>query len=119
MGLRNREVFVVSPIGDDRLADRTRCLSWQVRALRPPLRLAVPEMDAVALVELGRAGILRADAVKRVKVETRGTRLEQRRGRDIDVLHQRALVERQVMVEELAKIRVAGRDLPRRDIVDR
>ena len=112
--LRDREVLVVSRVGDDRLADRARGLSRQVRAWRAALRRAQLQMDAVGLVELRRGGILGAVAVQRVEVEARRARLEERRRRDVGALHQPALVEGQVMVEELAEVREPGRDLPRR-----
>ena len=85
----------------------------------PALRRAFLEVDPVGGVELRRAGIAWPVAVERVEVEARRARLQQRRRRDVDALHQRALVERQVVVDELAEVRVAGRDLPRREIVVR
>ena len=91
----------------------------QVGARRAALRRAHLEVHAVGLVELRRAGIAGPVAVERVEVEARRARLQERRRRDVDALHQRALVERQVVVEELAEVREAGRDLPRRQVVDR
>ena len=118
--LRDREVLVVSRIRDDRLPDRSPGRQpRQVGAWRPTLCGTRLQVQAVGLVERGRERILRAVAVQRVEVELGRARLQERRRRDIGALHQRALVEGQVVIEELAEVRKPGRDLPRREAVDR
>ena len=65
---------------------------------------------AVVGVELRRLRLARPGAVERVQVEARGARLQQLRRRDVLSQHHRGLVERQVVVDELAEVREAGGD---------
>jgi hypothetical protein len=68
------------------------------------------EVHAVGLVELRRLRVLRAGAVQRVEVEAGRARLQQRGRGDVRPEHHVRLVERQVVVDELAEVREARGD---------
>ena len=119
--LRDGEVLVIAGVGDDRLAllgHRSARAPRQVVALlgRDPLdrgRTAQFEVAAVGCVELRRGRVGGSRAVEGVEVEARRARLEQLRGGHALAEHHVGLVEREVVVDELAEVRVAGRDLRR------
>ena len=113
--LRDREVLVVPRVRYDALRgdsapDRRAAGRTLVEAGR---RLRCPTFRcSVVAVELRRARILRPDAVERVQIEARRPRLLDVRGRDVRPLHQRGLVEGQVVVDELAEVGEPGGDRP-------
>ena len=119
VGLRDREVLVVAVVGDDRLALRLLGGAGAAREVEAVLgrdavgghRLAHLEVHAVGLVELRRLRVLRAGAVQRVEVEAGRAGLQQHARVDLRPEHDRRLVERQVVVDELAEVGEAGRDL--------
>lgn len=76
--------------------------------------LPVFQMDAIRLVEPGRAWVGWPGAVQRVKVEARRSCLQQLCGRHALPKRDLGLVEREVMIDELAKIREPGRYRRRR-----
>jgi len=92
--LRDREVLVVTRVGDDCLADlRPARLARQVGARGSALRRALLEVDPVRRVELRRACVAWPVPVQGIEVEGRRAQLHERRRRYVDSLHQRALVE--------------------------
>ncbi len=116
VGLRDDEVLVVARLRDERRAPRRRVAladAGQVevgeRRIAACDRRAHLQVQAVA-VELRRPGVVRPGAVERVEVEHRRAALEQVGGRDVDAEHDARLVERQVVVDELAEVGEAGRD---------
>jgi len=118
VGLADREVLVVARVGDDRLAlgilGRARA-AWEVEAglgrdAVDRLGRAGLEVHAVGLVELRRLRVLGAGAVERVEVEAGRARLQQHARVDLRPEHHVRLVERQVVVDELAEIREARGD---------
>ena len=121
VGLGDREVLVVARVGDDRLALGLLGRAGAAREVEAVLGgdavgghgLAHLEVHAVGLVELRRLRVLRPGAVERVEVEAGRARLQQRARRDLRAQHDGRLVERQVVVDELAEVGEAGRDLRR------
>ena len=117
MRLGDGEILVVPLIWDHRktpLQDPPGRSPRQVEALlrrvsAERLRPPHPEVYVVA-VELRRLGILRAGSVQRVEVEARRASLHQLGRRDALAEHDLRLVERQVVIDELADVGVAGRD---------
>ena len=118
--LRHRQVLVVALVGDDRLALLRGRRAGAAREVVPvhrrvgvdrhrPAHLQV----AVVLVERGAGRVRRSRAVERVEVQARRAALQQLRGRHVLAQHHRRLVERQVVVDELAEVGVAGRDRAR------
>src|SRR5262245_35932042 len=118
MGLGDRQVLVVARIRDDRLAPLRHCRPSAARQVEVVHRLVAADRDrlphlqvqAVRLVELGRRRVLRPGAVQRVEVEARRPTLEQFARRDVIAERHVGLVEREVVVEELTEVRVAGRN---------
>ena len=121
--MRDREVFVVARVGDQRRSFR-RVAAAHADAgeivlgkgwLAPRRdRVAHLQVQAVAFVELRRGGILRAGSVQRVEIETRRASLKQLSRRDVLPQHHVRLVEREVMIDELAQVREPGRHPGRR-----
>ena len=117
--LGDREVLVVPRVGDDRLALGRRGGArspGEVEPLHPGEALrreGLPhlQVDAVRFVELLRCRIRRTGTVERVEIEAGRARLQQLGRRHVLAEHHARLVERQVMVHELAEIRESGRDL--------
>jgi len=70
------------------------------------------QVEAVGLVELRGLRIRRAAPVERVEVEARRARLQELRRRHVLVEHDVGLVEREVVVDELAEVRETGWNLP-------
>ncbi len=122
VGLGDDEVLVVARVGDQRraLAVDTRQVMTLLAGVRADLAgLAQLEVQPVVLVELGGLRVSRPGAVQRVEVQPRRPALhELRRGHvlaELDV----GLVQRQVVVDELAEVGVAGREVARAAVVGR
>ena len=121
MGLGDGEVLVVALVGDQRRrADRVdprQVESQQVAILVAPAsrRGSGPhlEVDPVGLVEAPRTGLPRSSSVERVQVEARRARLLELLHADVITERDLRLVEREVVIDELAEIGEPGRDRPR------
>ena len=114
MGLGDDQVLVVARVRDQRLPVR---LAREVEAgmglvrdrqVRHRGRGAGLQAHLVRLVELGAE--VGSQAVERVEVEAGRARLLERGGGEGDAAGELALVEGQVVVDELAEVGVAGRD---------
>jgi hypothetical protein len=71
------------------------------------------QVESVRRVDLGRVGILRARPVQRVEIEARRAGLEELARRDVLAERDVGPVEGEVVVDELAEVGEAGRDLRR------
>ena len=80
--------------------------------VNPPAVIGLPHLQVqpVRLVEVRRLGVVRPFSVHRVEVEARRPSLQEIDRRDVVAEHDVRPVERQVVVDELADIRVAGRE---------
>jgi hypothetical protein len=122
VGLGDGEVLVVARVGDVRLpllglrataADPRKVEAVARLERRRPDRIGLAhlQMDAVA-VELGRHRVAGPRSVERVEVQAGGAVLDQLGQRDVLPERDRRPVEREVVVDELAQVRVARRNAP-------
>ena len=115
--LRDDQVLVVAGVGDQRpaaiLARAGADPGQVVTGLRPvragPDRVAGPQPHPVRRIEPGRACVGRTGAVQRVEVQRRRAALQQLGRRDVLAQADIGHVHRQVVVDELTEIGVAGR----------
>ena len=115
VGLGDDQVLVVARVGDRRelairVAREVEALAGLERRPAEALGAAHLQPPAVVLVELLRARVAGTGAVERVEVEARGAALAQLGRRDVLAERDLRPVEREVVVDELPEVGVAGRD---------